>query len=75
MIQPLSKPQTEILDFLRGYISENGFSPSIRDIVGGTSLRSTQHVRYHLLSLETKGLISRVPNRARTIQIVEQANV
>lgn len=63
--------ESEILTFLRAYIDQNGYPPTIREIVDGTSLSSTSTVAYNLDALEQRGLILREQGKARTIRLVE----
>ena len=59
-----------ILDYLRDYISTNGFSPSYREISLGVGLKSTNSIKAYLDVLEQRGLISRQTNKNRTIEII-----
>ena len=63
----IMKKEDIILDYIKDYISEHRYSPSIRDIAGGCGLSSTSVVNYHLNKLENKGIISRDRHKARTI--------
>ena len=47
----------KILEFIREYVSENGYAPSIREIGQAVGLRSTATVAYHLEQLRRKGLL------------------
>jgi SOS-response transcriptional repressor LexA len=50
--------RAEILKFVAEYKREHGGnSPSIREIVAGTSSKSTSHVRYYLLQLQNEGVL------------------
>ncbi len=50
------KPQM-ILDFVNGFVQENGYAPSIREIGAAVGLRSTASVSYHLQQMQQKGLL------------------
>ena len=54
------KPE-QILEFIRQYTLENGYSPSIREIGAAVGLKSTASVSYHLQTLEEQGLL-RLPS-------------
>lgn len=56
-----------VLDAIETYWLEHRFSPSIRDIMEITGITSTSVVRYHLLLLERRGCITRVPTIPRSI--------
>ncbi|MDL2225430.1 transcriptional repressor LexA [Eubacteriales bacterium OttesenSCG-928-M02] len=69
----ISQKQKKVLDFLRQYTKENGYSPSVRDICDGLGFSSTSTVHGYLCRLEEKGFIRRDSFRPRTIEIVEDA--
>jgi len=60
----------KILSFLREFTTENGYAPSIREIMQAVGLNSTATVHYHLKSLNESGEISidGGKNRAITLQ-------
>ena len=60
----------EVLDFIKSYLTENGFPPSIRDIAEGVGLQSTATVHWHLTTLERRGLIIRHAGGKRMLQLV-----
>ena len=67
--------QGRVLAYIRGYIGEHGFPPSIRDIGAALDIRSPNGVVAHLNALERKGLIRRRDKadgrvgRARSIRL------
>ncbi len=67
----LTKRQADILGYLRAYISERGFAPSIVEIGQHFGLSSSATVHKYLNRLEERGHIRRAPNRSRSIQIIE----
>lgn len=72
-----SRHQTRnaILGFLRRYIRDHGYAPSLRDIMKELNLSSVSIAVYHLRSLEHEGKIVRAHNRARAIRLVEKEDV
>lgn len=56
--------------FLMNFITENCYSPSVREICEGTGLSSTASVSDHLMKLELMGKIEMKRNVARTIRLV-----
>jgi repressor LexA len=66
----LSAKQKQILDFLREFLDENDYPPSIRDIQIGCSISSTSVVDYNLRKLEEKGAIRRDREVARGIEVL-----
>ena len=63
----LTKRQKEILDFIRTYRSEQGISPTQREIREKLRLSSFGTVQKHLKRLEEKGALKRDWNRSRGI--------
>ncbi len=67
---PLSPRQQQILDFLRSFIEEHDYPPSIRDIQEGCGISSTSVVDYNLRKLEEKGFIRRDREISRGIELL-----
>jgi repressor LexA len=63
----LTKRQKEILDFIRTYRSEQGISPTQREIREKLRLSSFGTIQKHLKRLEEKGALKRDWNRSRGI--------
>lgn len=59
-----------VYDFIVDFITENGYSPSMREISEGTGLMSTSTVRNHLMMLEAFGKIHIKEGKSRTISLV-----
>lgn len=66
----LSYKQNEILIFIKKFIAENKFSPSVREICKGVGLSSPATVHVHLKNLIEKGLIKRNPKNNRLIELM-----
>ena len=60
----------KIYDFLVKFITENGYSPSIREICEGTGLHSTSTIYQQLMTLEMMGKIHTKERKSRTISLV-----
>ena len=65
--------ELEILNYVTAFIATYGYSPSIREIVGATSIPSTSVVNYYLQKLERRGYITREPRIARSIVLLSPA--
>ncbi|MFW2500381.1 transcriptional repressor LexA [Clostridium diolis] len=63
--------QTEVYEFLKEYVENKGYPPSVREICKAVSLASTSTVHGHLQRLEKKGLIKRDPSKPRALEILE----
>jgi len=66
----VTRRQKEILDFLETFVSRNGYSPSFEEIARGMSLKSLATVHKHITNLEKKGMLDRVHNRSRSIDVL-----
>jgi repressor LexA len=66
----LTRRQREVLDVIRDFISRNGYSPSLEEIGGTLGLSSVATVHKHVSHLVEKGLVRRVWNQNRSIELV-----
>jgi repressor LexA len=62
--------QEKILNFIRRFIDEHDFPPSIRQIQQGCAISSTSVVDFNLVKLRDRGFIRRVPDSARGIELL-----
>ncbi len=65
----LTPRQRQVLEFLKEYISERGYPPTLREIARELGIKWTKGVEKHLQALEKKGYIKRFPG-ARSIEIL-----
>jgi repressor LexA len=70
MMKTLSTKQQSILRFIRDFIREHDYPPSIRDIQEACSISSTSVVDYNLKALERLGHIRRDREVSRAIELV-----
>ena len=66
----VTRRQKEVIDFLETFVVRNGYSPSFEEIARGMGLKSLASVHKHITNLEKKGLLDRVHNRSRSIDLV-----
>lgn len=69
----LTRRQKLILDYVRSFMNEHDFSPTLQDIADHFDLASLNGVYKHLKNLEERGFISRLPNQSRSIQLIDKA--
>lgn len=67
----LSTKQARIVEFIREFIEEKDYPPSIRDIQIGCGISSTSVVDYNLRRLEEKGLLRRDREVSRGIELLD----
>ena len=70
MMKTLSTKQQSILRFIRDFIREHDYPPSIRDIQEACGISSTSVVDYNLKALERLGHIRRDREVSRAIELV-----
>ncbi len=68
-MEPLTKRQRQILDYLEHFIEESGYAPSYREIAEYFELSSVATVAEHIESLSVKGYLQRQTNEARSLQL------
>ncbi len=70
----LTPKQQKVLDFIRKRIGER-LPPTIREIGEELGFRSTGTVRDYLKALMQKGLVRRMNNKSRAIELTERASL
>jgi len=68
----LTKRQREILDYIRLFIHENGYSPSLEEIGRHFGLSSVATVHKHVQHLVQKGQLRKAWNRSRSVEPVDE---
>lgn len=66
----LTKSQEMVLNAIRTFTAERGYSPSVRDLCEMCGLKSTSSVHAHLKSLERKGYLKKHENQPRALVLV-----
>jgi repressor LexA len=67
---PLTRRQSEILNYLQTHIQEHGYAPSFEEIAERFGFQSLATVHEHLTNLERKGYIRRSYNESRAIEVM-----
>lgn len=68
----LNEKEQKVFEFIKNYINDNNYPPSIRDILDGTKFNSTSTVSAYLNKLEQKGYINRPNSKTRAIEITDR---
>lgn len=71
MRKKLTARQQEIYDFIAQVIRDNGYPPTIREIMEAFNIASTNGVRTTLSALEKKGYIRRTAMLSRSIELTD----
>lgn len=67
----LATVQRQTLEFLRNFIAEKGFAPTLKDIAQHIGVKSLSTAHFHLERLEDKGFLKRGADGA--IELIESA--
>jgi repressor LexA len=73
MLESKRDKQSEIYEYMKKYILDKGYPPSVREICAAVGLRSTSTVHGHLERLEKKGIIRRDPTKPRAIEFLKDS--
>ena len=65
----LPERQQKSLDFIKEYIADKGYPPTIREIGDAIDVSSTSLVSYYLNRLEERGFITRESSSSRAIRL------
>ena len=69
---PVTAKQKRIYEFIRRYVESNQEPPTIAEIGRQFQMSSSASVHAILTALEREGLIKRIPNVSRGIELVQQ---
>lgn len=67
----MTNKQEQVYEIIKQFIDQNGYSPSIREIMKLMGLSSPATIHSHLCKLKEKGYITYVPDTNRTIRIIK----
>lgn len=70
MIQPLTKRQHEVLEFIESFIRHHDYAPTFRDIAAAFNFSSVATVADHVETLQQKGYLTKRRLAARAIQLI-----
>jgi repressor LexA len=65
----LTRRQKEVLDFITGFVEDNGYSPSYEELARGLQLASVATVHKHIEALESRGYLRRGFNQSRSLEV------
>lgn len=70
----LTKRQREVFEFIKGFVSEKGYSPSLEEICLHFGLSSVATVHKHVHHLVEKGFLRKGWNRSRSVEPIPEEN-
>ena len=65
----------KVMDYIRRFIDENGYTPSVREIAIECEIKSTATVHSYLEKLQDKGYLNKVTNKKRAVSFGKGATV
>ena len=68
----LTKRQKDVLDFIVGFVEENGYSPSYEEIAHALDLASLATVHKHISALAEKKYLQRGANQSRSVDVAQR---
>jgi repressor LexA len=71
-LRELTDRQELVLDFIYDYMEKQGWPPTLREIGSYLGIGSTNGVNDHLVALERKGYLERIPGKSRAIRVPSQ---
>ena len=66
---------TKVMDFIRKFSEENGYTPSVREIGKECGIKSTATVHSYIEKLQTKGYLNKQDNKKRAVTIGKGSGV
>ncbi len=68
----LTRRQREVYDFIRAFVTDNGYSPSLEEIGAHFNLSSVATVHKHVQHLVDKRYLRKAWNRSRSVEPIEE---
>ena len=65
------KKELVLLEFIKEYIRDNCYPPTVREMCNAIDVSSTSTISYYLDKLEQNKLIKKNPNKNRALEVVE----
>lgn len=66
---PLTRCENKVFTIIKEYIEQNGYSPSVRDIVEIYGVSSPATIHFFLRNLKNLGYINYIDGKSRTIRV------
>lgn len=65
----------KVMDYIRKFSEENGYTPSVREIAHECGIKSTATVHSYLEKLQLKGYLNKSTNKKRSVTINRSAGI
>lgn len=60
---------TRVMDYIRKFTEENGYTPSVREIGNACGIKSTATVHNYIERLQEKGYLTKTDNKKRSVSV------
>lgn len=70
----MTKKQAELLQYIKNYINEYGYSPSYENMMQGVNLKSKSGIHRLVHALVKRNKIKQLPFTARSIEVMTGLN-
>lgn len=67
----LTPRQQQCLDFIKATIAARGYPPTYDEIATSLQLHSRSGIQRLVIGLERRGLLRRIPGKARAIEVID----
>ena len=64
-----------VMDYIRKFSEENGYTPSVREIGKECGIKSTATVYSYLQKLQDKGYLNKATNKKRSVTLAKSSGV
>ena len=73
MTRPIKQAQRDaILAYIKDYIGEHGYAPTLREIAGALHMATISTVKFYLDRLQGEGMLTRDFRRSRSIVLTQK---
>jgi repressor LexA len=69
----VTKRQHEVLEFIKNFIADKGWSPSLQEVANGVGLSSLGTVHKHIANLKAKGFLMQTGGQDRSLEVLDPA--
>ena len=65
----------KVMDYIRKFSDENGYTPSVREIAKECAIKSTATVYSYLQKLQDRGLLNKATNKKRSVTLAKSSGI
>lgn len=69
-MEKLTNRQNDVLDYIKSYVANHGYPPTVREIGKALGLNSPATIQSHITALESKGYVKKTNSKYRSLEIV-----